>query len=163
MKGTSYTNARRTQRRDAREQRVHTGVPSARLNYNFPFGRGDPASNTTVTASTRFIARRNGDDRSQRRYPSHPELLHPQNPQPRSWNLPASQAPILLVASSRLRVTADNHLAGMSQYPRYQKTPSQINKFRTMTFHTSSPNNPKVLPVCHTKYLRLQGTNLTGE
>jgi len=36
MKGTRYTNARRTQQRDAREQRVHAGVPSVRLDWRCP-------------------------------------------------------------------------------------------------------------------------------
>lgn len=39
MKGTPYTNARRAQRRDAREQRVHTGIPSVRHDWRCPICR----------------------------------------------------------------------------------------------------------------------------
>lgn len=36
MEGTRYTNARRTQRRDVREQRVHARAPSVRLDWRCP-------------------------------------------------------------------------------------------------------------------------------
>ena len=39
MKGTRYTNVRRSQRRDAREHRVYAGVPSVRHDWRCPMCR----------------------------------------------------------------------------------------------------------------------------